>query len=135
MEHGQEDDHPKVLLLRRLEQEVARVHPLRAADVALLVGRRPRDLVRDSERPAATQHLPADLRLQSHLRQVVALVSMAARHCASLAEALHWYRNAKLAGEGGRTPEDLTAQGRQSQACRSLVLHAANEDSCFSASC
>ena len=135
MEHGQEDDHPKVLLLRRLEQEVARVHPLRAADVALLVGRRPRDLVRDSERPAATRHLPADLRLQSHLRQVVSIVSMAARHCASLAEALHWYRNAKLAGEGGRTPEDLTAQGRQSQACRSLVLHAANEDSCFSASC
>ena len=119
---------PRARLLRRLAQEVACVRPLSTADVALLVGRHPRELIEDSRRAAATRHLPPDLRLQAHLRHVVAVVSLAARHCESLFYALCWYRTAMLPGAGGRTPEDLTAEGNEAQACLSLVLQAANDD-------
>lgn len=129
MKTGQGDGaDPKARLLRRLAQEVARAHPLSAADVALLVGRLPHDLVRDSQRAAATRHLPPDLRLQVHMRHVVAVISMAARHCDSLRSALGWYRTPGLPGADPRTPEDLTADGNEAQACRRLALHAANDD-------
>ena len=123
-----EGKDPRAGLLRWLEQEAARFHPLAVTGVALLVGRLPQDLVRDAQRAHATAHLPPDLRLQAHLRHVVGVVSMAARHRASLRDALDWYRTACLPGADRRTPEDLTAEGHAANACRNLALHAANDD-------
>jgi hypothetical protein len=121
-------DDPRAGLLRRLEQEMARSRPLAAGDVACLVGRPPRTMVQDALRVRTTGHLPPDLRLQTYLRHVVGVVSVAARHSPDLSQALWWYRTATVPQQGGRTPEELTAEGQMEDACRGLSARAANDE-------
>jgi hypothetical protein len=120
-------DDARRRLLRQLARDVARQRPLAAADVGMLVGRTARELVQQAQRTPVSREMTADLRLQSHLRCVVEVLTFAIRDVARVADAIAWYRGARPAALGGCSPEEATVQGRVEEVCRSLALRAAND--------
>lgn len=112
----------KARLLADLVQAMSSGHLLQATTVAVLVGRNAFDLVNQSMAAGEPRGISADERLQRHLRNVVAVVSVANRHFGNnLLQAVHWYRNGRGPEDAQQTPEAITVAGRLEDVYRLLL--------------
>lgn len=119
---GQEKQHAlKARLLADLVCAMESGHVLQASTVAALLGRTAGELVNQSVRITGTQDAFVDLRLQSHLRNVVAVLSVAERHFGDAEQAVNWYLTDQPEGDSQQTPESMIAAGRLQDAYRRLL--------------
>lgn len=119
MEHLRASPDLKARLLADLVESVSAGHLLHATAVAVLVGRNAYDLVQQALARGENAHGTVDERLQVHLRNVVTVLSVAARHLRDVRLAVHWYRSAAEAGHDA--PETMVVAGRLEDVCRLLL--------------
>lgn len=110
----------KSRLLADLVRAVAAGHVVQATTVAALTGRNAYDLVQQSVRTAGARQRSVDERLQSHLREIVTVLSLAERQLGDVLQAIHWYLEDRGAEGAQPTPEALIAAGRLDEAWRRL---------------
>ena len=118
---------PRARLLACLLQAIGKGSALPPSDVALLVGRHAFDLVEQSQANPDLRGLPRDVRLQSHLRDVVTVLAAAALRFEGLLPAIYWYRTAVLPGSNSRTPEEAVAAGQAETVRKRLLATPAND--------
>jgi len=123
MSEGETRPHTlKARLLADLVRAMEAGHVLQATTVAVLLGRTAYELVNQSVGIAGTQDGSVDERLQSHLRNVVAVLSVAERHFGDVLQAVHWYLSDQPAEGAQQTPEAMIAAGRLEDAYRLLLM-------------
>lgn len=113
MSEGDTKPHAlKARLLADLVRAMEAGHVLQASTVAVLLGRNAYDLVNQSAGITGMRDGSVDERLQSHLRNVVTVLSVAELHFGNVLQAVHWYLTDQP-GEGAQqTPEAMIAAGR-----------------------
>lgn len=122
MKEGEVRPHAlKARLLADLVCAMDAGHVLQASTVAALLGRTACELVDQSVGVPGTQDGFVDERLQSHLRNVVAVLSAAERHFGDVLQAVHWYLTDQPAAGAQQTPEAMIAAGRLQDAYRCLL--------------
>ncbi|MCC2676585.1 MAG: hypothetical protein K0R58_3532 [Ramlibacter sp.] len=117
MREGDTGPHTlKARLLADLVRAMEAGHVLQASTVAVLLGRTADELVNQSLGITGVQDGSVDERLQLHLRNVVAVLSVAELHYGDVLQAVHWYLTGQP-GEGAQeTPEAMLAAGRLNDA-------------------
>lgn len=125
MKEGDRRQHAlKARLLADLVCAMEAGHVLQASTVAALLGRTACELVNQSAGVPGAQDAFVDLRMQSYLRNVVAVLSVAERHFGDVLQAVNWYLTDQSEGDVQQTPEAMIAAGRLQDAYRRLLRSA-----------
>ena len=111
----------KARLLADLVRAMEAGHVLQASTVAVLLGRTAHELVNQSMGITDMQDRSVDERVQSHLRNVVAVLGVADSHFGDVLQAVHWYLTDRPAEGAQETPEAMVAAGRLEDAYRLLL--------------